>query len=318
MAKEIEIPEGYEARIEGNKVVLEPNIWKRLIDIFNSALGQDFLQRKAGLNKNEVIAYLENLEKRKDEGPLSTEETEPNSIAFLEQMGYTCVPPGAKQQPTEWSEEDETFVKDAIEAVENYYSKGCGQEELVTWLKSLPERFNLQPKQEWSEGTKKALDEISDYLKYKGREEDADFIRHLRPQPKAEWTIKDAKPGDILTTGTVTFIFKSVDKDGFVSMYCSYAVSTTGTNLNLSDTATVDSKYVHPASIEQRREFLEELLRHVSSQPHWKPSEEQMEALRKVTYKMGNSCFGKDGANDKNLHSLYVALKKLLKKIDMI
>ncbi len=43
---------------------------------------------------------------------------------------------------------------------------------------------------------------------------------------------------------------------------------------------------------------------------HWKPSGKQMEALRKVTYKMGNSCFGKSAANDENLHSLYVELKK--------
>ena len=44
----------------------------------------------------------------------------------------------------------------------------------------------------------------------------------------------------------------------------------------------------------------------------WKPSEEQMEALRKVSYKMGNACLGKGFANDENLHSLYVALKKLM------
>ena len=50
---------------------------------------------------------------------------------------------------------------------------------IIDWLRSL----RPQPKQEWSEGIKKQLDEISDYLKYKGREEDADFIRHLRPQP---------------------------------------------------------------------------------------------------------------------------------------
>ena len=44
----------------------------------------------------------------------------------------------------------------------------------------------------------------------------------------------------------------------------------------------------------------------------WKPSVEQMEALRKVSYKMGNACLGKGFANDENLHSLYVALKKLM------
>ncbi len=37
----------------------------------------------------------------------------------------------------EWSEEDERFVRDAIAAVEAFYSEGCGQEELIDWLKSL-------------------------------------------------------------------------------------------------------------------------------------------------------------------------------------
>lgn len=45
---------------------------------------------------------------KKEQKPLSTEETELNSIAFLEQMGYTCIPPGAK--PAEWSEDK--FPKD--------------------------------------------------------------------------------------------------------------------------------------------------------------------------------------------------------------
>ena len=37
-----------------------------------------------------------------------------------------------------------------------------------------------------------------------------------------------------------------------------------------------------------------------------------MDALRRVAYRMGNSCFGKTWANDENLHSLYVALEKMI------
>jgi len=48
------------------------------------------------------IAYLKKLKEQK---PLSTEETELNSIAFLEQMGYTCIPPGKEQRIAEWSED---------------------------------------------------------------------------------------------------------------------------------------------------------------------------------------------------------------------
>lgn len=38
-------------------------------------------------------------EKQKEQKPLTAEETELNSIAFLEQMGYTCIPPGKEQKP---------------------------------------------------------------------------------------------------------------------------------------------------------------------------------------------------------------------------
>lgn len=37
----------------------DERIRKGLIEIFNSALGQDFLQRKAGLDRDKVITYLE-------------------------------------------------------------------------------------------------------------------------------------------------------------------------------------------------------------------------------------------------------------------
>lgn len=46
--------------------------------------------------------YLFGLEGQKEQKPLSIEETELNSIAFLEQKGYTCIPPGKEQKLAEW------------------------------------------------------------------------------------------------------------------------------------------------------------------------------------------------------------------------
>ena len=63
------------------------------------------------------------------------------------------------------------------------------------------------------------------------------------------WTIQDAKVGDVLTTDLVHFIFKS-NNDLNCKMYCHYSV--TSNKFNISDTAIVDSKYVHPATKEQR------------------------------------------------------------------
>jgi hypothetical protein len=70
------------------------------------------------------------------------------------------------------------------------------------------------------------------------------------------WTIQDAKVGDVLTTDMVHFIFKS-NNDLNCKMYCHYSV--TSNNFNISDTAIVDSKYVHPTTKEQRDLLLQKL-----------------------------------------------------------
>ena len=82
----------------------DERIRKTIYNFLDSALGKDLLQRKCGLNPDSVLAWLE---KQKE------------------------------QKPAEWSEEDERFIRDAIAAVEAFYTEGRGQEELVSWLKSL-------------------------------------------------------------------------------------------------------------------------------------------------------------------------------------
>lgn len=65
-----------------------------------------------------------------------------------------------KEQKPEWSEEDRLHYVNVLEALE--YVKGCKSDydkieaiiSDIDWLKSLPERFNLQPKQEWTEEDK--------------------------------------------------------------------------------------------------------------------------------------------------------------------
>lgn len=52
-----------------------------------------------------------------------------------------------KEQKPEWSEEDEKMMKDTIDwLTDAYYEDSV--EDNISWLKSLPKRFNLQPKQE--------------------------------------------------------------------------------------------------------------------------------------------------------------------------
>lgn len=85
------------------------------------------------------------------------------------------------EKPAEWSEED----SDNLERIDNYLwmlddyvgddctmpqgktdkIRGNIQEVLSPWLKSLPERFNLQPKQEWSEEDEKAIERAIDRVR---------------------------------------------------------------------------------------------------------------------------------------------------------
>lgn len=91
MEKTIEIPEGYEARIEGNKVILEPKesederIRTRLIALVE-AFGQ-------GTYKDEMLAYLE-----RQKG------------IVMHTPRYA--PP--EQKPAEWSKEDKLHLNNAI------------------------------------------------------------------------------------------------------------------------------------------------------------------------------------------------------------
>ena len=109
------------------------------------------------------------------------EEKEDNSsfydklVLFLKSLR-----PRPKQ---EWSDEDHDYYDAIIAKLEVTQNDAMLTDQQMSFLKSVPERFNLQPKQEWGEGTQKALDEISDYLKYRGMEDEADFIKYLCPQP---------------------------------------------------------------------------------------------------------------------------------------
>ena len=117
--------------------------------------------------KEEWINYLEKQKEQK----LST----PEDIAAAYQMGLTkgC----NEQKPAEWSEEDSIHLKNAVLSAEKEWgTESC----TAKWLKSLPERFNLQPKQEWSEEDKKLLDFWSDVIDRNDWRMDENFCKALR------------------------------------------------------------------------------------------------------------------------------------------
>ena len=75
------------------------------------------------------------------------------------------------------------------------------------------------------------------------------------------WTIENALPGEILSTGYVIFLFKTID-DNSVYMYCCYNLM--DDTFEMSDTAVVDPKYVHPATESEREILLEKIKQHLS------------------------------------------------------
>lgn len=112
--------------------------------------------------KETLSIWISYLEKQKEQKPLSTEETELNSVAFLEQMGYTCIPPGAK--PAEWSAADEEMLDAMIDIVSNsLYEPLCPREGMLDWLLSLRPRW--KPSEEQMQGLRRGIvkaDEGSD------------------------------------------------------------------------------------------------------------------------------------------------------------
>ena len=112
MEKFIEIPEGYEARIDGSKIVLEPKesdddrIRKDLVNFIRGALLCEF-------NRTE---YLDWIEKHKEQKSVDYAEElkkcKDNSLYFFDK--YVKI----KLKPEDWSDEDEAAYCDLIWCIE--------------------------------------------------------------------------------------------------------------------------------------------------------------------------------------------------------
>ena len=130
MKREIEIPEGYEARIDGGKVILEPKesederIRKKVIEYINVFVPYD--------DKEEIVAHLEKMK---------------------------------EQKPAEWSEEDDALLKEIV----SFFKDGTVnlQHDLNLYAGFLEEKFkSLRPQPHWkpSEEQMDILDKVYHYL----------------------------------------------------------------------------------------------------------------------------------------------------------
>ena len=181
-------------------------------------------------------------------------------------------------QNPEWNNLDKGILNDAITAVDllgNDESFNKGNPNLAKafriakdWLKSLPERFNLQSKQEWSEEDEAFLKVAIAICNRYSHKDVADWLKSLRPQPKAELTLLDEN----IIEAAVAFVEQ---------------------NDHFNVWRGIDKHTVLKA------------LR--SLKPHWKPSEEQMKALKEVAYNI----VGTGTETDVHQVQLYEHLKAL-------
>lgn len=187
-----------------------------------------------------------------------------------------------KPQPkNEWSEEDSRILYNVIA----YIGYAAGQrgvkddkfKEANSWLKSLPERFNLPPKQEWSKEDENKLNHILEIVHIASgsevsvdeKEELESFLRSLRPHPKKEWSKEDEEMFDEALTGVL--LAKN----------------------RMNDTGCI--------GLAGRFEKAYKWLKSLRPQSSWKPSEEQLKALKMVA----------NAVSLEGLNSLFEDLKKL-------
>ena len=95
-------------------------------------------------------------------------------VEIIEETAKECI---ALMKPSEWSDEDKDKLYQVMEilladkAVALRDTPHCkilheAYDKMLAWLKSLPERFNLQPKQEWSEEDKNVLNYLHELIGY--------------------------------------------------------------------------------------------------------------------------------------------------------
>ena len=211
-------------------------------------------------------------------------------------------------KPAEWSHEDEEHIKSLLARLEGMCKKEAtftqtrfAVSEDIDWLKSISERFVLQPKQEWGEEDKDIINEVASILindenraDNKGEEDRlaylAEKIQSIRPQPH-KWYIKKGH-----------WYMCIVDKPEYGwtkgKVYQSPEDNRIETNYKGSLTNWPDSEpWFRPAT---RSEIPD-------SQLSWKPSDEQMKALKIAVDKLIMQYPGRKIA----LQTLYGDLKKL-------
>ena len=211
-------------------------------------------------------------------------------------------------KPAEWSAKDKRILQGILLHLEGEeWVRNHGElinlHEWQDWLKLLPERFNLQPKQEWSEEDERTINKLCDIIAanakngYLGGYYAPDLVselKSLRPQPNSQPNINhtiwhnasEEKP----TKLPIIHIWYHGNRFCAVDAHENIGLQAELGDINFQP----DDKWA----------YVEDLL---NAQPHWKPSEEQMRYLLAVINEPNNA--GSESCH-LALKSLYNDLKK--------
>lgn len=183
-----------------------------------------------------------------------------------------------EQKSAEWSKNDTVFLNEITDFFENKTVRLQHDIDMYAhWLKSLPERFNFQPKEEWSEEDEHRITDAIYFLEsakihYADTSEIEETIAWLNSLPerfnlpsKQEWSEEDEKAFKRAIDCVRSWEIDYCDGDNRIS------------------------------------ERLKSL------NPSWKPSEEQMDALKELIDDANRAGWVTPGATE-----LYEQLKKLI------
>ena len=122
-------------------------------------------------------------------------------VTIIKETAQECL---AHIKPAEWSEEDRENLEHVIDTLARNVKRGSAREDFE-FLNSLPKRFAIQPKQEWSEEDEILFGQIFTILEMRpvaNLQELKKFLKSLRPswKPSQEqveslrWIIDNSRP----------------------------------------------------------------------------------------------------------------------------
>ena len=281
---EYTIPEGFTAEIRGGKVIVrekeseDERIRKELI----KQVGYLIPDKEEYDDEGRVLptyhkrigryrAWLENQKEQKSIEDIVKDITKNResatkflkSAGIMDDNGELAEMYRSEQKPAEWSDTDKKGLDNccAIIAMPDIFFDKIIRQKCLDFLYELPERFNLQPKQEWSKEDEKMRIKTTLSLQYLIEEfPNADFINSVKKEK--EWL------------KTLPLILKKRNED--VEKLCSNEWSE-------EDENNLNKLLQHWDGIPLGlRRWVSGLPEKVGTRPYWKPSEEQMEALNTV------------------------------------